>query len=130
MAFKTLNIIYDGQCGFCVRSLQIVRRLDLYGTLRFYDSHRPETAATFPVLSGVNVDEAMYTIVQGEPLYTGFFAFRRLVWNSPITWMLLLVFYFPGAGFFGPRIYAWIARNRNSFGCQSNVCDLTSPPPA
>jgi predicted DCC family thiol-disulfide oxidoreductase YuxK len=127
---KTLNIIYDGQCGFCVRSLQIVRNLDLYHTLRFYDSHRSETAATFPVLREVNVDEAMYTIVEGEPLYTGFFAFRRLVWNSPLTWTLLPVFYFPGAGFFGPRIYEWIARNRSSFGCQSSVCDLTSPPTA
>lgn len=130
MAFKTLNIIYDGQCGFCVRSLQIVRRLDLFDTLRFYDSHRPETMATFPVLSEVNVADAMFTIVPGEPLYAGFFAFRRLVWNSPLTWILLPVFYFPSAGFFGPRIYAWIARNRSSFGCHTNVCDLPSPPSA
>lgn len=125
---KTLNIIYDGQCGFCVRSLQIVRSFDVYNTLRFHDSHRPDTMAKFPMLSEVNVDEAMYTVVEGEPLYSGFFAFRRLIWNSPFTWILIPIFYFPGAGFFGPRVYAWVARNRTSFGCRSDVCDLQPPP--
>jgi predicted DCC family thiol-disulfide oxidoreductase YuxK len=125
---KTLNIIYDGQCGFCVRSLQIVRNLDLYHTLRFYDSHWSETLATFPLLNEVNVDEAMYTIVAGEPLYAGFFAFRRIMWNSPLTWILLPIFYFPGASLFGPRVYAWVARHRTSLGCRSDACDLSSPP--
>lgn len=130
MSLKTLNIIYDGQCGFCVRSLQVVRRLDLYRTMRFHDAHPPETLTTFPSLSEVNVAEAMYAVVEGEPLYGGFFAFRRLIWNSPLTWILIPIFYFPGAGIFGPRIYAWIARNRSSFGCRSTACDLTSLPPA
>jgi predicted DCC family thiol-disulfide oxidoreductase YuxK len=130
MSSKTLNIIYDGQCGFCVRSLKIVRRFDVYRTLRFHDSHRADTLADFPSLSEVKVDEAMYTLVEGEPLYSGFYAFRRLIWNSPLTWILIPIFYFPGAGFFGTRIYAWIARNRSSFGCYSDVCDLTSPPAA
>lgn len=79
------------------------------------------------MLESVVIDEAMYTLVEGEPLYSGFFAFRRLIWNSPLTWMLIPIFYFPGAAFFGPRIYAWVARNRSSFGCRSDACDLMSP---
>jgi len=127
MSLKTLNIIFDGQCSFCVRSLQIVRSLDLYRTLRFYDSHRPDTLAKFPMLSETNVDEAMYTLVEGEPLYSGFFAFRRLVWNSPLTWILIPIFYFSGASSLGSRVYAWVARNRISFGCHSDLCDPQSP---
>ena len=128
MSFKKLDIIYDGQCGFCIRSLQVVRSLDLYRTLRFHDSHRPDSLAKFAVLGKVNIDEAMYTLVEGEQLYSGFFAFRRIVWNSPLTWILLPIFYFPGASFFGPRLYAWVARHRTSFGCRSDACDLSSPP--
>lgn len=127
---KTLNIIYDGQCGFCVRSLQLMRHLDPYRNWRFHDSHLPETIAKFPILTQVNIDEAMYTSVEGEPLYSGFFAFRRLAWSSPLTWILIPIFYFPGASFLGPRIYSWIAKNRSRFGCHSNICDLTSPPTA
>jgi predicted DCC family thiol-disulfide oxidoreductase YuxK len=121
---KTLNIIYDGRCGFCVRALSIVKALDLTGAFRFHDSHAPETLAQFPALSAVNIEDAMYTAVDGEPLYEGFFAFRRLAWANALTWLLLPVFYFPGARFFGPRVYAWVARNRNRLGCQTAICDL------
>ena len=124
MTFKTVNIIYDGRCGFCIRSLRIVRALDLFHSFRFHDSHEPDTFQRFRELSAANVDDAMYAIVEGEPIYEGFFAFRRLIWNSPLMWILISIFYFPGAGFFGPRAYAWVARNRTKFGCRSDVCDL------
>jgi predicted DCC family thiol-disulfide oxidoreductase YuxK len=107
-----------------VRSLRVVRALDLYGSLRFHDSHQPETFAQFPALRDADVDDAMYTVVDGEPVYRGFFAFRRLIWSSPLTWALIPLFYFPGASFFGPRVYAWVARNRSKFGCRSEVCEL------
>jgi predicted DCC family thiol-disulfide oxidoreductase YuxK len=126
MTPKTVNIIYDGQCGFCIRSLRIVRALDLYHSFRFYDSHAPEAFTRFPELSGANVEDTMYAVVESEPIYAGFFAFRRLIWNSPLMWMLIPLFYFPGAAIFGARVYAWVARNRSKFGCQSNVCDLPS----
>lgn len=126
MHLKTLNIIYDGQCSFCVRSLLIVRTLDLYGSLRFYDSRQPATFARFSSLRQVDVDAAMYAEVEGEELYSGFFAFRRLIWNSPLLWILIPVFYFPGASLYGPRVYTWVARNRNKLGCHSRVCDLPS----
>lgn len=121
---KALNIIYDGRCGFCVRALRVVRALDLYGRLRFYDSHRPCTFERFPELRGADVENAMYAVAEGEPLYRGFFTFRRLIWSSPLMWPLIALFYFPGASIFGPRVYAWVARNRSKLGCRSEVCEL------
>jgi predicted DCC family thiol-disulfide oxidoreductase YuxK len=125
---KMINVIYDGQCGFCRRSLRFFRAFDLRQALRFYDAHQPETSEQFPVLQGADLDQAMYVVVDGEPIYRGFFAFRRLIWANPTTWGLIPVAYFPGAGFFGPRVYAWVARNRSIFGFHSDVCDLPSPP--
>ncbi len=121
---KTLNIIYDGQCGFCIRVLRVVRALDLRGSLRFYDFHPPETFELFPSLRGADVDDAMFAVAEGEPVYRGFFSFRRLIWSIPPTWALIPLFYFPGASFFGPRVYARVARNRPIFGCRSGVCAL------
>jgi predicted DCC family thiol-disulfide oxidoreductase YuxK len=125
---KILNVIYDGHCNFCVNSLRIVAAVDLRNSLRFYDFHQEETFAKFPVLSAANAAEAMYTVVVDEPLYSGFFAFRRLIWNSPLTLALVPIFYFPGATLIGPRIYAWVARNRSRLGCRSDICDLPFPP--
>jgi predicted DCC family thiol-disulfide oxidoreductase YuxK len=127
---KTLHIIYDGHCGFCMRSLKIVKALDVWNRLRFHDSHDPKTYQLFPQLAGATVEDAMYTIAEGEPAHEGFFAFRRLTWSNPTMWVAIPLFYFPGASFLGPRIYGWVARNRSRFGCHSDVCELPARPTA
>lgn len=66
----------------------------------------------------------MYALAAGERPQRGFYAFRRLLWASPLLWLLIPLFYFPGIGFIGARIYAWVARNRKSFGCESDFCTL------
>jgi predicted DCC family thiol-disulfide oxidoreductase YuxK len=124
MASRTLHIVFDGHCGFCRRALKIVKAVDLFGALRYYDSHDSRTFQLFPQLQGANIADAMYTIADGEPPHEGFFSFRRLIWSSPLLWLLIPIFYFPGAAFFGPRVYGWVARNRSKFGCGTDACDL------
>ena len=41
MTIKPLDIVYDGHCGFCMRSLNVVKALDIYEKLRLHDSHDP-----------------------------------------------------------------------------------------
>jgi len=52
--------------------------------------------------------------------------------SSPLTWLLLPLFYVPGATYVGTRVYTWIARNRRRFGCQAEVestRQIQAPPP-
>jgi predicted DCC family thiol-disulfide oxidoreductase YuxK len=124
-----IDIVYDGQCAFCVRALRIARALDVRGVCRFHDAtDRTAVEELFPALRGADLDAAMYAVADGGRTYRGFFAFRRLVWCSPLMWPLLLLFYFPGANSVGPRLYGWVARNRSNFGCRSPVCPV--PPPS
>jgi predicted DCC family thiol-disulfide oxidoreductase YuxK len=126
---KVIHVIYDGQCGFCVRALRIARALDVRGVLRFQDaSDRAAVEAKFPMLRGADLDAAMYVVDADGRAHRGFFAFRRMAWCSPLTWPLLVFFYCPGASFLGPRVYGWVARNRANLGCRSSVCPL--PPPS
>jgi predicted DCC family thiol-disulfide oxidoreductase YuxK len=122
---SAIHVIYDGGCGFCVRSLRLVRCLDIRRALRYHDAtDREGVVARFPILAGAELDDAMYAVDGRGEIFRGFFAFRRLVWASPLTWPLLLLFYCPGAGILGPRVYAWVARNRSRFGCRSDACPL------
>lgn len=124
-----VHLIYDGQCGFCRWSLRLVRRLDPKGRLRFHDATMREAVLReFPELEGSDLADAMFAVDEQRHVYRGFFAFRRLIWESPRMWALLPLFYFPGAGLVGPRVYAWVARNRRKFGCESDVCDLPPRP--
>jgi predicted DCC family thiol-disulfide oxidoreductase YuxK len=115
-----LNIIYDGECGFCRRSLAVARRVDVGRRLQFHDANdREAIRAAFPELG-----DAMFAVDETRQVTRGFFAFRRLTWESPFTWPLLPLFYMPGAGVVGPRVYAWVARNRRRFGCEAEACEL------
>jgi predicted DCC family thiol-disulfide oxidoreductase YuxK len=123
-----LHVIYDGQCGFCVRSLKVCRTLDARGALHFHDANlRPQVYERFPELSGADFENAMFAVAPDRSVTRGFFAFRRILWESPLMWPFLPLFYFPGSSVVGPRVYAWIARNRRRFGCESDVCEM---PPA
>jgi predicted DCC family thiol-disulfide oxidoreductase YuxK len=123
-----LDVIYDGQCGFCVRSLKVCRALDVRGALRFHDANALQKVhGLFPELAHADFENAMFAVAPDRRVTRGFFAFRRILRESPLMWPLLPLFYLPGSGTIGPRVYAWVARNRGKFGCASDVCEL---PPA
>lgn len=119
-----LDVIYDGQCGFCMRALRACRALDTRGVLRFHDANaRQQIYEKFPELRDADFDNAMFVVTPERKVARGFFAFRRMTWALPPMWLLLPLFYLPGSGRIGPKVYAWIARNRSRFGCESDVCD-------
>jgi predicted DCC family thiol-disulfide oxidoreductase YuxK len=124
----TLHVIYDGRCGFCLRALRICRALDWRDRLAFHDSHdRTTIEKRFAHLAGADFDSAMYAVDDDGRAFRGFFAIRRIAWETPPLWLVLPLFYAPGMSIVGPRVYGWIARNRHRFGCGSDECALRVP---
>ena len=123
-----IDIVYDGQCGFCVSALDRVRRLARRRVFRFHDSNDGDAVlARFPMLAGLDTGLAMFAVTEDGQVFRGFFAFRRMLWASPWLVPLLALFYAPGASLAGPRIYAWIARRRRSLGCAADACGVAAP---
>lgn len=120
-----LDIVYDGQCGFCVRALGVVRRAARRDVFRLHDANdREAIAARFPRLAGADTDEAMFVVTPRGEVLRGFFAFRRMMWASPWLYPLLPLFYAPGASLLGPRVYAWVARHRRGIGGAAAACPV------
>jgi predicted DCC family thiol-disulfide oxidoreductase YuxK len=120
-----VDVIYDGLCGFCVRSIRFARALDARGILRYHDANdRAEVDGRFAELADADFDNAMFVVDRERRVYRGFFAVRRIARALPLMWPLLALLYFPGSGWAGPKVYAWVARNRRRFGCESDVCAL------
>lgn len=122
---EPIAIVYDGDCAFCTRSLRALRRLDRDGVMRLHDSHESaRIASQFPMLRGADFDNAMFAVTADGQVFRGYFAFKALIRKLPAGWPLALLSALPGADLVGPRLYAWVARNRRRLGCDSNGCEL------
>jgi predicted DCC family thiol-disulfide oxidoreductase YuxK len=79
------------------------------------------------MLEGADFDQAMFAVTAQGKVFRGYFAFKEILRRLPLTWPLLPFFYLPGADAVGPRVYAWVARNRRRLGCTTDACEI--PPP-
>jgi len=90
---SVIDIVYDGQCGFCARALGRLRRMARRDVFRLHDANDRGTAlARFPMLAGADTDMAMFAVTEEGRVYRGFFAFRRMLWASPWLAPLLALF--------------------------------------
>lgn len=121
---EIIDIVYDGHCTFCRRALRALRRIDTGDVIRLHDSHDPLIHTKFPMLKTADFDDAMFAVTAAGGVYRGYFAFKQLVLGLPLAWPLLPLFYVPGSSLLGTRVYAWVARNRRSFGCEAERCDV------
>ncbi len=124
------QLVFDGHCQFCLRSVGALKTMDLFDTLKYVDLHqiswdKEGKAQGYPIAK----EKAMSQFHLIEPdgkLYGGFDVFRRLCWTMPMLYPFIFVFYFPGAGVIGPALYRLIAKNRYLFHfnkiCRDNAC--------
>ena len=126
-----LEVIYDGQCRLCRRSLDIVQRLAGRKVFRLHDANdREMIRSSFRMLADADTEQAMFLVTRRGEVFRGFFAYRRMMWESPRLYPFLPLFYAPGAALIGPWIYAWVARNRRNLGCSASSCSLDSRRPS
>ncbi len=124
MAMARADVIYDGQCTFCIRSLHAIKRFDAAGRLRLVDgSDRASMARRYPGLDIGGLDTAMYTACEGR-YERGYDAFVRIFLVVPELRPLGYLMRVRPVSSIGQRIYALVARNRRTFGCASGICAI------
>jgi predicted DCC family thiol-disulfide oxidoreductase YuxK len=121
-----VQIVYDGGCILCVRSMTVVRYLDWFDRLDYVDIRSWRSGAT--ATAGVGDFDIrgadMLAIRPDGVSRAGFFAWREIVLRLPVLWPLLLLFYFPGASLAGPKVYRAIASSRARFADCEGTCSL------
>jgi predicted DCC family thiol-disulfide oxidoreductase YuxK len=130
-------VLYDGQCAFCRKSVDLLRRLDWLGRLRFGDVRDPAqvpvvTRSGDRAITGLDpsrlLEEMHVLTADGRRVHHGFGALRWLAWRLPLLWPVAPLLYVPGVLPLGQRLYLWVARNRfRLVPCHGGVCML---PPA
>ena len=121
------QIVYDGNCGFCRHSLNQLKIMDMFDVFEPVDFHRLDDPALVHLqLTQKTAASQLHLIEPDGRSYGGFEAFRRMCFNLPMCYPLVLILHFPGMGLVGPCIYRWVAQNRYLFHsnitCKSNAC--------
>ena len=110
-----LEVLYDGFCPLCRRTIKFLRSLDLFEQVRFGDFRAgalQETNRRHSLkLTSAELEEQMFVIRKGRPL-AGFAGYRALAGVLPLFWPLFPLMFLPGVPWIGQGIYQRVARQR------------------
>jgi predicted DCC family thiol-disulfide oxidoreductase YuxK len=109
-AMGDMEMIYDGRCGFCVRSMAWFLAFDGLGQIKVRDFRtRPS-----PVVSDTQMEKALYLVLADGRALPGFEAYRYAVLRVPGLWWQVPLFYVPLLSRrVGHPLYDWIASHRS-----------------
>src|SRR5262249_51355588 len=98
-ARRPMEVLYDGSCPICRRTVRVFTSLDILRRLEFRDFRRVDLT-TFERTHGVrltsqDLEEEMYVISRGQA-YGGFCAYRTMALALPVFWPLVPLLYLPG----------------------------------
>ena len=106
-----MEMIYDGQCGFCKRSMAWFLAFDGLKQIQVRDFRTDPS----PVVSDEAVNKALYLVLPDGRALPGFEAYRYVVLRVPGLWWQIPFFYVPVLSrLVGHPIYNWIATNRST----------------
>lgn len=120
-------VLFDGDCAFCTKGVQILAKLDWLHRLAFQSLRQPEawpeTGPNVTLNYGAMTEEMHLLSADRNSVYAGFSAFRRMSWMLPLTIPIAPFLYLPGVLPLGNIAYRWVARNRfNLVPCLNGAC--------
>ncbi len=121
-------LFFDGACGMCTRSVELLDRLDHTGKLQTEPLQSPGTSQRLGI-SPSELLESVRWLDSSGAVYSGAEAANAAVSAAIGTRIPLIIYRIPGVGFIEEAIYRWVAANRYRFPgttpyCQShpNAC--------
>jgi predicted DCC family thiol-disulfide oxidoreductase YuxK len=114
-------VIFDGECEFCTRQVQRLRKWDAGGRLAFLSLHDPAIHRYAGNLSHEQLMEQMYVVDRQGRQRGGAAAFRYLSRHLPRLWPLAPLLHIP----FSLPVWQWLYRHvaRRRYRLRSPTCD-------
>ena len=110
-----IQVLYDGFCPVCRRTIRLLACFDLFTRLDFIDFRRLNLTdynrSHALNLTPQDLEVDMYVIAR-ERAYRGFYGYRTLALALPAFWPLAPWLFLPGISSVGGSLYRYVARNR------------------
>lgn len=120
------TVLFDGQCRFCRSQVDLLRRFDRSGRLRFVSLHEPLAGQDFPELDPDSLMREMHVVDRAGRVRAGAEAVRYLSRRLPLLWPLAVPLHVPGSLPAWNWLYRVVARNRYRLAgrCDEGTCRL------
>ena len=110
MSAGQATVIYDGNCGFCRRWVERIRRWDRDQRIGFLPYQSPELTARFPQISRAECTLRIHLVDPGGTVFTGAAAGREILRRIPGGRLWVLPLQVPGSMPVAERVYTWITK--------------------
>lgn len=117
---RPYTLVYDGDCGFCRRSVDLVASWDHGGAVEIVPFQRGGVPERFPWIPAAAYREAMQLVGPGGTTWGGAAAAEQLAKILPGGRPLGCLFALPFARPLADFGYRLIARNRYRLGCSTH----------
>jgi len=122
------TLFFDGACGMCTRSRDLLLRMDRTGNVQTEALQSPGAAQRLGI-APTSLLESVRWLDSSGAVYSGAEAANAAFSAAIGTRIPLVIYRIPGVGFIEEAIYRWVAANRYRFPgttpyCQShpNAC--------
>jgi len=116
------TLVYDGQCGFCRRWVDAVRRWDRADLVRAVSLQDTAAWEGLPGLTRAALEQAVHLVSPDGRAYAGAAAAAPLLRLLPGGRVLAAPLGLPGVPRLADAAYRWVARHRHRDGCGSPAC--------
>ena len=106
----TVDLIFDGQCGFCTRSVNWIQRLDRHSRVRLHPSQRLAVRDRFG-LTEDDIQSAAWAFVAGQRT-AGEGAINLALDAALGTRVFTVLHRLPGVRWAQERAYRWVSDHR------------------
>lgn len=110
---RSIDVIYDGDCGLCEACRRIGERLDWFRLFRWRPNQDEAVLKDHPQLTAAALDGALHVTGKGRTL-AGFDAVRYMLLRWPLVCWLGALCHFPGVAIPGRAVYRWVAEHRRT----------------
>ena len=121
-------VIYDGDCGFCQSTVNVIKKSDWLNKFTFVPFQQEDwVLKKYSELTKEMCEKEIYLVIDKETnkkYYGGYDAFKRMTLFLPVTLLISRFFFLPGVTNLGRIIYRLIAENRHKIKIGELTCKI------
>ncbi|MBI3591669.1 MAG: DUF393 domain-containing protein [Candidatus Melainabacteria bacterium] len=125
---QTYPVIYDGDCGFCQTTVDLIKKLDWLNRFEFISFRDEQVLRKYIYLTKEKCEKEIFLIngdIEKEKYYHGGYdAFKWMTLFLPLTFLVSWIFFLPGVVQAGRIVYKIVAENRHNIRLGDRVCKV------